>query len=158
MTIPSTIEQGSTGHDVGLVQYELCRGLFLGGPDDVDGQFGPKTDHAVREYQGSHGLTVDGIVGPNTWNKMLSEHPNPPTLAEGSTDAHVSKLQQFLNIANPPASPQLAVDGQFGPLTKAAVEAYQAAHALGADGIVGYKTWVIHIGAANALVASEVGV
>lgn len=89
---------------------------------------------------------------------MLGEHPDPPTLAEGSTDAHVPKLQQFLNVANPPANPQLALDGQFAPLTKAAVEAYQADHALVGDGIVGYKTWVIHISAANAMVASEVGV
>jgi peptidoglycan hydrolase-like protein with peptidoglycan-binding domain len=158
MAVPKTIDKGDKGPEVELAQYELCRDLYLGGPDDVDADFGALTDQAVRAYQTDRALTVDGIVGPLTWTKMLSEHPNPPTLARGATGSVVSRLQQFLNIATPPASPTLAVDGDFGPLTKGAVEAYQAAHSVPADGIVGYKTWVIHIGAANAMVASQVGV
>jgi peptidoglycan hydrolase-like protein with peptidoglycan-binding domain len=158
MSVPSTIQQGSTGPDVELAQYELCRDLLLGGPADVDGDFGPKTKTAVEEYQQGQGLTVDGVVGPNTWAKMLAQHPQPPLLQQGSSGPVVAHLQAFLNKANPPASPALATDGQFGPLTKHAVEAYQAAHGVGADGIVGDKTWVIHVGAANAMVASEVGV
>jgi peptidoglycan hydrolase-like protein with peptidoglycan-binding domain len=158
MAVPKTIRKGDKGPEVVLAQYELCRTLFLSGPDDVDGDFGPRTDGAVRQYQQGRGLAVDGVVGPQTWAKMLSEHPIPPTLAQGSSGPVVSRLQDFLNVANPPASPALDVDGQYGPKTKAAVEAYQAAHNVPADGIVGDKTWVIHIGAANAMVASQVGV
>ena len=36
-----------------------------------DGKFGPSTDRAVRSFQGSQGLTVDGIVGPKTWTALL---------------------------------------------------------------------------------------
>jgi len=158
MTIPRTVQQGDTGTDVELVQYELCRGLFLAGPSDVDGQFGPKTDQAVREYQQDRQLGVDGVVGPQTWARMLGEHPDPPTLAEGSAGPVVTRLQEFLNIANPPAVPALVADGQYGPLTKAAVQSYQAAEQAVPDGVVGYQTWVIHVGAANAMVATEVGV
>lgn len=36
-----------------------------------DGIFGHNTEVAVKSYQSKHGLTADGIVGPNTWNKLF---------------------------------------------------------------------------------------
>lgn len=36
----------------------------------ADGDFGPKTESAVKSYQKKHGLTVDGVVGPKTWAHM----------------------------------------------------------------------------------------
>jgi Rv2525c-like, glycoside hydrolase-like domain/Putative peptidoglycan binding domain len=39
----------------------------------TDGDFGPITDAAIRAYQGSYGLTVDGIVGPHTWARLLAD-------------------------------------------------------------------------------------
>lgn len=36
----------------------------------VDGDFGPKTELAVKQWQKVHGLKTDGIVGPKTWDAM----------------------------------------------------------------------------------------
>lgn len=37
-----------------------------------DGDFGPATEASVRHYQGNEGLTVDGVVGRQTWASLLS--------------------------------------------------------------------------------------
>ena len=36
----------------------------------LDGVFGAQTYNAVRSYQTSRGLTVDGIIGCNTWRSL----------------------------------------------------------------------------------------
>ena len=54
-----TIKKGCKGDDVKTLQKLL--GVF------ADGDFGPKTDAAVRAFQKSHGLFADGIVGDKTW-------------------------------------------------------------------------------------------
>ena len=52
---------------VGWVQIRI-------GKCSVDGIFGPVTKQAVMEYQKSHGLAVDGIVGPNTLKTILKQY------------------------------------------------------------------------------------
>jgi GH24 family phage-related lysozyme (muramidase) len=61
-----------------------------------------------------------------------------PMLREGSNDQHVKRLQALL--AGKGFAPG-GVDGQFGPKTRAAVEAFQRARGLEVDGIVGPNTW-----------------
>lgn len=48
-------------------RLQLAIGMHL-----LDGWFGPGTDAAVRLWQRTHGLRVDGIVGPLTWKSVLS--------------------------------------------------------------------------------------
>lgn len=62
---------------------------------------------------------------------------SPPTLSEGATGPYVITLQQDLNTQGA----SLAVDGDFGPLTLAAVEWFQRGNNLTVDGIVGPITW-----------------
>ncbi len=62
------MRQGSRGEAVSELQKKLSVVGFE--PSAVDGIFGPKTEAAVRAYQGSRGLVVDGIVGPRTWGAL----------------------------------------------------------------------------------------
>lgn len=79
------LREGSTGDDVRTVQQLLTeRGFDAGG---IDGIFGPKTAQAVRSFQGNVGITIDGIVGGQTWGALLSAGPGarpaPPTPQPG---------------------------------------------------------------------------
>jgi peptidoglycan hydrolase-like protein with peptidoglycan-binding domain len=42
-------------------------------PGPIDGDFGPRTEAAVRAYQEANGLRVDGIVGPETWGSLVQD-------------------------------------------------------------------------------------
>lgn len=66
------IRRGQTGARVERVQALLI--YFHGvscGPDGVDGDFGPNTEKAVKEFQVKSGLPADGIVGNLTANELL---------------------------------------------------------------------------------------
>jgi peptidoglycan hydrolase-like protein with peptidoglycan-binding domain len=65
-----TIKRGSHGNPVRRAQKRLT----LGGWDTggVDGIFGARTETAVKHFQTAQHLTVDGIVGPRTWDKIDS--------------------------------------------------------------------------------------
>ena len=65
-----TIKINSTGFDVLYLQQLLRAKGYTKIYDD--GVFGPNTDAAVRNFQLVQGLTVDGVVGPNTWKKLIS--------------------------------------------------------------------------------------
>ncbi len=60
-----TLRRGDEGTDVFYLQGRL-------GVAPIDGVFGGGTEAAVRTWQGTHGLTPDGVVGPKTWGKLLA--------------------------------------------------------------------------------------
>lgn len=63
------IKKGAKGHAVRVLQAVL-RSVW-GYNIAVDGIFGPKTEAALRRFQGKHAKPVDGIAGPITWNALL---------------------------------------------------------------------------------------
>lgn len=65
-----TLRVGNTGTQVKVLQW-LLNHMTDYTSGKVDGIFGTKTLTAVRQYQKANGLTVDGIVGKNTWKKLL---------------------------------------------------------------------------------------
>lgn len=71
------IKNGSQGRNVIFIQNALnALGEKIPGLTAirVDGYFGPGTESAVRLFQTYYGLTPDGIVGEQTWNKLVSEY------------------------------------------------------------------------------------
>jgi putative chitinase len=57
------LKNGSKGDDVKKLQEKL--GV------EGTGNFGPKTEAAVKSWQKANGLKDDGIVGPNSWAKLF---------------------------------------------------------------------------------------
>jgi peptidoglycan hydrolase-like protein with peptidoglycan-binding domain len=88
-----TLRAGSTGPAVRRLQRALRRTPDLSLV--VDGVFGSRTDAAVRLFQGTQGLAVDGIVGPATWS-ALPDGGAMPELRTRSTGNVVASLQRVL--------------------------------------------------------------
>ncbi len=164
----SVIRVGSRGEDVVELQFLLnyIAEFFSTIPTVIeDGLFGPTTETAVKAFQKTFGLTPDGTVGPQTWNKLYSVYksirddvnvPMPPTppspsnptypgtpLRVGSRGENVRLMQSYLNtIAGKyPSIPKLTADGVFGPGTERSVIAFQQQFGLVDDGIIGRTTW-----------------
>lgn len=146
------IQYGSRGQNVRAVQQRLNQlGYNVGA---VDGIFGPRTLAGVRAFQRSHGLTVDGVVGPKTWRALFGaattggfhhpEHWNENSvLRRGASGFEVKNLQYIINVMGfYTESGVTTADGIFGPKTEQAVKTYQRGNGLNPDGIVGPKTWM----------------
>lgn len=67
----SQLKKGAKGNEVKALQILLIGYGHSCGSAGADGDFGSGTLKAVKAFQKAKGLTVDGIVGPNTWNKLL---------------------------------------------------------------------------------------
>ena len=154
----TALRTGSTGSAVEqvqfwlntLAQYESALPSLA-----VDGSYGAATASAVRAFQRRYGLTVDGVVGRETWNAIYNEFrsiqsdngtPNayPGTaLREGASGQNVRLVQFWLKIAHTVYSRlnDLTVDGRFGAATTAAVKRFQTYFGLTSDGVVGRTTW-----------------
>ena len=128
------LRNGSQGNFVYLLQFILNQyGYNL----SVDGIFGTRTLNAVRGFQRNNSLSVDGLVGNNTWKTLLTLPPCP-LLKQNSRGAYVTFLQQLLESNLYPVG---GIDGIFGTRTLNAVRAFQQANGLTVDGIVGNNTW-----------------
>ncbi len=159
---------GSSGNEVKTIQQQLNRiaDAYPSIPkiNDPNGIFGTQTEAAVRRFQNIFNLAQDGVVGKATWYRIKNvfngvkrlaeltaenltfeevEPIYPSLLKEGMTGDYIKTLQYYLNIVSYfyPQIPMLAVDGIFGPKTKAAVIAFQEMFGLSPDGIVGRDTW-----------------
>lgn len=159
---------GSSGQSVELMQQYLTRirKNYPGIPAITDplGEFGASTDASVRFFQELFSLTVDGIIGKATWNKIsaiyvavtklaaldsegttLDVGTVPPNviLQSGSTGVDVITLQYMLSFISEyyPTVPLLVQDGIFGEGTENAVKLFQKMMELPETGVVDSQTW-----------------
>ena len=167
----SAIRQGATGESVRLIQQAINQ-LVVCFPNrlwriSADGIFGNGTRDAVMAVQSLFGLSVDGVVGPMTWDRLMREAANcasgggtvtppppppPPAippypgsvLRVGASGENVRLIQQAINSLVPLYPGRLwriSEDGVFGNGTRDAVMAAQSIFGLSVDGSVGPITW-----------------
>ncbi|MGA8979331.1 MAG: peptidoglycan-binding protein [Pedococcus sp.] len=134
------LAKGAVGPDVSLAQKVVGA--------TPDGQFGPRTEAAVRTWQGRNGVRVTGVMDAPTWAKMVSlkvvpvrgstpapppaPAPTPaPTTPAPTTPAPTTPANPLAQYASTTIS-----RGATGP----AVVALQAALNVTADGQFGPKT------------------
>lgn len=164
----TALRRGSSGPNVVVIQTELNR-ISQNYPaipkvNPVDGIFGSRTEAAVIAFQRIFGLEPDGIVGKSTWYELIRLYTGvtrlselrsegqrfysinwqyPDAISQGNTGEKVRHLQYMLAVLAEyiPQIPPLAVDGIFGPGTRASVVAAQRYFGLPETGSVGPETW-----------------
>lgn len=124
-----TQSAGNRGADVLALQHLLAH---HGQQVSADGVFGSATTTAVRAFQSSEGLGVDGIVGPATWGALV------PLISQGASGPAVRALQVQLNEKRRLSLP---VNGTFDATVANAVRTFQQHAGINADGVVGPITW-----------------
>ncbi len=172
----SPLSNGSSGDNVQAIQFWL--NIISYNYSDIpkvtaDGKFGPATQAAVEDFQSYFGLTVDGIVGEATWNKLFEvfsltvnyllppgqrpgEYPGT-SLKQGSTGDSVREMQFYLFTLSAyyvDITP-IGYDGLFGAKTTAAVIQFQQLFNLDDDGIVGRITWTAIYTRFNELISND---
>ena len=160
-----TLSIGAKGDEVLTLQYYLSYiALFVQTVSEapMDGDFGPATDNAVRSFQRTYGLPVNGVVDRATWDRIENVYyefisqidfefgsgrilPFPGrVLREGVEGSDVRVLQEYLNLISEsyPEIPRVNVDGVFGQQTARQVKEFKEIFNIpGAPNRVNAPTW-----------------
>ena len=141
-----TIQEGDTGSHVEELQKILiAKGLLFG---EADGIYGEATVNAVKKFQQSQGLKVDGICGDNTFNLLLDTVDTTINVNEYDDSNYVIKsgmqgsdVEELQNILIALGYMSGTADGVCGHNTVNAIKTFQSTHGLIADGICGASTF-----------------
>ena len=105
--VKPTLRNGSSGDYVKEAQKKLILAGYDLGSSGADGKFGAKTTAAVKAFQRSKGLKVDGIVGRDTWAALdaISTETQPKEEFYTVTIPHLTKKKaEELVIVYAPAT------------------------------------------------------
>ncbi len=100
---------------------------------EPDGTFNTATEAAVRDFQGKHGLAVDGEVGNQTWPRLVIQ------VRPGDQGDAVRAMQAACPIRSTSDFPPET--GQYDAVWEQIVREFQGDCGLDVDGIVGPVTW-----------------
>ncbi|MEM6738931.1 MAG: peptidoglycan-binding domain-containing protein [Pseudomonadota bacterium] len=137
---PPILRVGRRGLFVQDLQLQLADAGYFTGKDD--GIFGPRTRGAVLEFQADHGLTVDGVVGPQTWSalaragkRQVREVDEAELRAASRSGQAAKKGENALTMAEVSAYATAGVAGigEFNAIAGQAEGALQTAQRLLAD-------------------------
>ena len=125
------LKKGDSGPDIKELQTLLDDNGFWTYHTITD-YFGDITETAVRDFQFSKQIKVDGLVGNTTYSCLMDGVKNDIMLKKGDRGEQVKVVQQMLGIT---------ADGIFGSGVESSVKKFQSNNGLIADGIVGSKTY-----------------
>lgn len=142
----TTLRRGDSGPAVAEVRARLIELGLCAQPADESGpsQFDDALDHAVRAFQQERGITVDGIVGPQTFRRLEEARWQLGDRVLSYVPGHlmagddVAELQRRLNELGFAAG---RPDGLFGPQTDIALREFQRGVGVDADGTCGPDTF-----------------
>ena len=153
-TVFTALKSGAQGDAVRELQKQLKKLGFYSG--NVDGDYGPGTENAVKRFQAQYGLTADGVAGARTLSALAmaketarptySPTPRPTAapnynedtyLRPGDSGTLVKKMQDRLIELGYLAGES---NGKFNNATEAALKAFQKRHTKTSDGVAGYET------------------
>ena len=113
----------------------------------IDGDFGPASKKALKEFQSSNNLVSDGILGKNTCKKLNNKanvvKKSVNTAKSINTISQITKSTEILNVQRRLSELGFytgEIDGINGSRTKIAVKNFQSKAGLTPDGIIGPKT------------------
>jgi N-acetylmuramoyl-L-alanine amidase len=137
------LRRGDSGSAVAEVRGMLATLGLLGNTDPGTAEvFDEDTELAVRHFQQRRGLSVDGLVGPETYaalidahwslgDRVLAHHSGQPMRGDDVTALQTRLMELGYNVRS---------DGIFGPTTAEATRMFQRDYGLVPDGICGPGT------------------
>ncbi|MGH8880899.1 MAG: peptidoglycan-binding domain-containing protein, partial [Stackebrandtia sp.] len=127
------LKPGGTTTNNAALQFLLTA---YGHKTTADGYYGPVTEKSVAKFQGAKGLVKDGWAGPKTMKAMLGS--GKVAAKRGWGNGNTVKAAQTLLVK---VGYEMAVDGDFGPLTTSSVKKFQSKSKLSDSGTVDHTTW-----------------
>lgn len=140
--VPNMYSYGEQSDEIMTYQKRLKKLGYLS--TEPDGTFGDDTKAAVKRFQESSGLVVDGHIGPTTEATLMSDSAQGNALSIGAKGNDVTNVQERLKELGYTKK----VTGYFGSDTDAAVKNFQKTNKLTVDGKVGAHTM-------NTLISSD---
>ena len=132
---PVMLVKGTTGAQVIAVQERLMELGYMD-YDEPTEYYGSITKGAVEVFQRRHGLTVDGAIGEETYDRLMREDALPYMVTVGDEGTDVEELQKRLVELDY----MKKATGYFGDETAAAVKEFQERNDLDVDGMIGMQT------------------